>query len=84
MVLLECLVVGVLGGALGVLLGSALVPVIVRALQVISGLPLPHASPGAALPQALVGALGVALLAGLYPIWRMNRASALEAVRSGG
>jgi putative ABC transport system permease protein len=84
MVLLESAVVGGLGGALGLALGAALAPVIVGALQVISGLALPAPGPGRHMLIGPAGALLVALLAGLYPIWRMHRASAVAAVRSGG
>jgi len=83
MVLLESAVVGALGGLLGVLLGTALCPVIVQALQVISGLPLPQRSAGVNVVWAWAGAIAVALLAGLYPIWRMNRSDAMAAVRMG-
>ena len=41
MVLCEALVIGVLGGLLGTALGAALAPVIVRALEALSGLDLP-------------------------------------------
>ena len=84
MVLLESAVVGLLGGAVGLALGSALAPVVVGALRVISGLALPAPSSGSHAIWALAGAVGVAVLAGLYPIWRMNRASAVAAVRTGG
>jgi putative ABC transport system permease protein len=83
-VLLESAVVGAIGGALGALLGTVVVPVIVRALQVISGLPLPHESPGIHALLGAAGAVVVALLAGLYPIWRMNKSDAIAAVRRGG
>jgi putative ABC transport system permease protein len=83
MVLLESAVVGVLGGGLGAALGAALAPVIVRALHVISGLPLPQAGPGAFLLWGWAGAVGLAFLAGLYPIWRMSRTDATAAVRTG-
>lgn len=83
-VVLESLVTGVVGGAIGALLGTAVIPVIVQALQTISGLPLPDVGPGWYLPAGLLGAIVVALLAGLYPIWRMNRNDAIAAVRLGG
>ena len=40
-------------------------------------------SAGALMPFALIGALVLALSAGLYPIWRMNRLDAVRAVRTG-
>ena len=84
MVLLESAVVGLLGGGLGVLLGSLLSPFIVEALQVISGLPLPQRGAGVHALWGWLGAVAVALLAGVYPVWRMNRADAIAAVRTGG
>lgn len=82
-VLLESVIVGGIGGGLGALLGAGLTPVIVRALRVVSGLPLPDAGPGWWLVAGWGGAIVVALLAGLYPIWRMNRGDAVAAVRTG-
>lgn len=83
-VLLEAAVIGAVGGALGVLLGWAVTPVIVRSLVVISGLPLPLASPGLHLGFAWAGAVVVTLLAALYPIERIRRLSAARAVRAPG
>ncbi len=83
MVLLEALVVGATAGLLGLCLGSALSPVIVRALRVVSGLPLPY--PGLSWQHigAAAGAIVVAIVAVLYPLLRMIRARPAEAVRSG-
>ncbi len=83
MVLLESTVVGVTGAGLGLVVGSILTPIIVEALQVISSLPLPHRSAGPWLFWSLLGAVLITVLAGLYPIWRMNRFDALRAVRTG-
>ena len=83
-VLLESSVVGLIGGGLGAALGSLLGPFIVSALRVMSGLDLPQRGAGLYAPAAWIGAVLVALLAGLYPIWRMNRADAIAAVRTGG
>ena len=82
-VVLESAVIGVTGGLLGLALGLFLVPVVVSSLRVLSGLELPNPGfvPGFLL--ALLGAVIVALLAGLYPIWRMNRMPAVRAVRGG-
>ncbi len=82
-VLLESLIVGAIGGGLGAALGASLAPVIVRALRVVSGLPLPAVGPGWWFAAGWGGAIVVALLAGLYPIWRMNRGNAVAAVRTG-
>ena len=83
MVLYESAVVGLLGGILGTALGAALTPVIVRALEGLSGLDLPERTAGPWLFLCPAGALGLALLASLYPIRRMNRTSAVAAVRTG-
>ncbi len=83
MVLLESSVLGVTGGLLGLVFGSALTPIVVKALRMMSGLPLPHRSAGPYLAWCLLGALVVTALAGVYPIWRMNRLDAVRAVRTG-
>ena len=58
-------------------------PAVIRALELISGLPLPHRTAGPYLAWCLLGALGLTVLAGAYPIWRMNRLDAVRAVRTG-
>ena len=83
MVLLESLVVGVIGGAIGVTLGAVMTPLIVGAIQDLAGLALPVRGAGLWLGGAFCGAALLALLAGLYPIWRMNRFDAVRAVRTG-
>ena len=82
-VMLESGLIGIIGGVLGVLVGSGLTPVMVSSLRVISGLPLPLRSAGGFLFFALAAALALALVAGLYPVWRMNRFDAVRAVRTG-
>jgi len=82
-VLFESALIGAGGGLLGLAVGTGLTPVLVAALRVLSGLPLPLRTAGAFLPVAFTGAVVLTLLAGLYPIWRMNRMSAVEAVRAG-
>ena len=84
LVLLESAAIGLLGGGVGALLGSVLAPVVVVALRTLSGLPLPDEGAGLWIAWGLGGALVVSLLAGLYPIWRMNRGDVLAAVRTGG
>jgi putative ABC transport system permease protein len=83
MVLFESAVVGLLGGILGTALGAALTPVIIRALEGLSGLDLPERGAGRWLLWCPLGALLLSLLASLYPIRRMNRTSAVAAVRTG-
>jgi putative ABC transport system permease protein len=82
-VLLESLVLGGTGGAVGLIVGSALTPPVIRALELISGLPLPHRFAGPYVAWCLLGALALTVLAGVYPIWRMNRLDAVRAVRTG-
>ncbi|MBK8177951.1 MAG: FtsX-like permease family protein [Planctomycetes bacterium] len=83
MVALEAALIGTTAGFLGVVLGSALAPVIVRALRVVSGLPLPL--PGLSWHHgiAAAGAVVLALVSVLYPLWRMVRSNPAQAVRSG-
>jgi putative ABC transport system permease protein len=81
-VLCEALVIGAFGGLLGTLLGAALAPVIVRALEALSGLDLPDMSAGSWLWMMPLGAIALALFAALYPIARMNRTDAVAAVRA--
>ena len=80
---LESLVIGLTGGLLGLALGTALVPVVVKALRVLSGLDLPQ--PGTTLSTwgAPLAAVALALAAGLYPILRMQRMDPVRAVRTG-
>ena len=82
-VLLESLVVGLLGGVLGTALGAALTPLIVRVIDALSGLEMPLRSAGPWLLWVPLGAVLLAVGAGLYPIWRMNRLDAVAAVRTG-
>ena len=82
MVAIESAVVGVLGGVLGVTLGAGLTPVIVAALRKLSGLDLPHAFPTDAAIVGFFGAVGLALIAAIYPIRKMQRMDPVRAVRS--
>ena len=56
MVLAESAIVGILGGLLGTALGAVLTPVIVRALEALSGLDLPNVTAGWWLVWVPVGA----------------------------
>lgn len=82
-VLLESAFIGAVGGALGLVLGLGLVPVVVSSLRVLSGLDLPQ--PGLRLVYVLgpVLALAISVLGGLYPLWRMGRTDPVRAVRTG-
>jgi putative ABC transport system permease protein len=81
-VLLESLVIGVVGGLTGAAVGAGVAPVVVRALTVISGLDLPTLGPGPYVALGIAGAIAIAITAGIYPIWRMNRTDATAAVRA--
>lgn len=83
MVLLEALVVGLVGAALGVAIGAGLTPLVVQALRELVGLDLPHVGPGAWTWVGLAGCVVVAALAALYPMWRATRVDAVRAVRTG-
>jgi putative ABC transport system permease protein len=83
MVLCESAVVGLLGGLLGTAIGAGLTPLIIRALEGLSGLDLPQVGAGRWLWICPAGALALALIAALYPIRRMNRLNAVSAVRTG-
>jgi putative ABC transport system permease protein len=81
-VLCEAFVIGAFGGLLGTLMGASLAPVIVRALEALSGLDLPDVSGGRWLWIMPIGSVVIAVLAALYPIARMNRTDAVAAVRA--
>jgi putative ABC transport system permease protein len=81
-VLCEALVIGAFGGLLGTLMGASLAPVIVRALEALSGLDLPDKSGGMWLWIMPIGSVAIAVIAALYPIVRMNRTDAVAAVRA--
>lgn len=83
MVLLESAVMGGIGATLGLALGGSLTPIIVLALQELSGLPLPIRHAGIFLLWSLIGAVLLTVVAGLYPVWRMNRMDPVRAVRTG-
>jgi len=83
MVLLESLVIGSLGATIGLALGASLTPLIIVALQELSGLPLPVGHAGLFLLWSLIGAVTLTVIAGLYPVWRMNRMDPVRAVRTG-
>lgn len=83
-VLLESAAIGIVGGLVGLLVGGLLTPVVVHSLRALSGLELPlrWASPSLLL-TFLLGAVLLALVAGLYPIQRMRRMDPVRAVRTG-
>lgn len=83
-VMVEALVVGVTGGAIGVVLGAVMTPAIVEALQSISALALPHRGAGIFGLIAFVAAVLLSLTAAVYPAWRMRRMSPVRAIRTGG
>ena len=81
-VLIESTVTGLLGGGLGTLLGALLTPVVVRALETISGLALPQVGPGPWLLIVPVASVALAWLASVYPILHMGRMDPVRAVRA--
>ncbi len=83
MVLLESAAVGLVGGGLGIVLGVGAVPLVVKSLERLAGLDLPLEGVGPWAAVGLGGAIGVSILASLYPIWRMNRTDAVCSVRTG-
>ncbi len=84
MVWLEAAVMGLFGGLFGLALGNLLSPIILRALESLSGLDLPLRGSGAWNWITLAAAVIITLAAGAYPVWRMNRTNAVSAVRTGG
>ncbi|MEO2094302.1 MAG: ABC transporter permease, partial [bacterium] len=83
MVWLESAIMGLFGGLLGVALGSLLAPIIVRALGSLSGLELVARGTDGWGWITVAAAVGITLAAGAYPVWRMNRSDAVEAIRTG-
>ncbi|MEZ6018221.1 MAG: FtsX-like permease family protein [Planctomycetota bacterium] len=81
--LIEAGLVGLVGGLLGVAIGMGATPVVVGALEAIAGLTLPQRTAGPWIAVALIGAFSIAVVAALYPIYRMNRFDAVRAVRMG-
>ena len=78
----QTLVMGLLAGVLALPLGVALAVILVHVINRRSfgwGMSL-HLEPGL-LGQTLVVALAAALLAGLYPAWRMARTAPAAALR---
>ncbi len=84
MVWLESGVMGLFGGLMGLGLGALLSPIIIRALQSLSGLELVARGAGRWNWITLAVAVLITLAAGLYPVWRMNRTDAVRAIRTGG
>ena len=82
-VMVESMVVGAVGGVLGAGVGLGLTPVLVTALRVLSGLELPMRGAGAWVVFACGVAMGVTVVAGLYPVWSGNRMDVVRAVRTG-
>lgn len=81
-VLIEALVTGALGGLVGTALGAALIPVVVSALESLSGLDLPNIGPGPWLWIVPLGSMALAGLASLYPMLHATRVDPTRAVRA--
>ena len=82
-VLFESCVIGSIGGAIGVALGYGMVYLMIDALKLLSGLELPYVGFQWDYLLAAVGAFLVTIVAGFYPVWKMNRMSPVRAVRTG-
>lgn len=82
-VLFESCVIGAIGGVIGVGLGFGMVYLMVDALQLLSGLELPYVGFQWDYLLAVVGAFLVTVVAGFYPVWKMNRMDPVRAVRTG-
>ena len=82
-VLFESCVIGIIGGAIGVALGYGMVYLMIDALKLLSGLELPYVGFQWDYLLAALGAFLVTIVAGFYPVWKMNRMSPVRAVRTG-
>ncbi len=82
-VLLESFVIGLAGSLIGLALGYGMVLILVDALKILSGLDLPQPGFQKTYLLAALGTFLVTIVAGLYPIWRMNRMDPIRAVRTG-
>lgn len=82
-VLLESVVIGAAGSLIGLALGYGMVLILVDALKILSGLELPQPGFQKTYLLAAVGTFLVTMVAGVYPILRMNRMDPVRAVRTG-
>ncbi|MDE0897203.1 MAG: FtsX-like permease family protein, partial [Planctomycetota bacterium] len=82
-VLLESVVIGAAGSLIGLALGYGMVLILVDALKILSGLELPQPGFQKTYLLAAVGTFLVTIVAGVYPILRMNRMDPVRAVRTG-
>lgn len=82
-VIFESCVIGAIGGLIGVGLGYGMVYLMIDALKLLSGLELPYVGFQWDYLLAVVGAFLVTVLAGFYPVWKMNRMDPVRAVRTG-
>ena len=83
MVLLEALITGVIGGSLGIVFGSLLNPLVLEALELVSGLQLPLVPVSSWLLVAATGAVLVPLLAAIIPMMRLANLNITRALREG-
>ena len=81
MILAESAVMGMLGGALGILLGMVLARVFVEAANTTQGYDLAYQMPPKAFVYAIVVSLGVSQLAALWPSRRAARLQIIEALQ---
>jgi putative ABC transport system permease protein len=83
MVFLEAAVTGFIGGGAGALLGYLMTPLVVEALELISGLQLPHVGAGWMPLWVILGAVLLSLLAAVFPAIRMAKMDTTRAIREG-
>jgi putative ABC transport system permease protein len=82
LILSESALLGLLGGALGSVLGLWMLRFILDSSVSVSGYNLLYVFPRQAIVTCVVIALAVPPLAGLWPAWRGARANIVEALRS--
>ncbi len=76
MILLESLLIGIIGGAVGVILGNALAPL----LESVAGFRV-YISTELVL-ETFAFAVGIGVIAGLYPAWKASRFDPIDALRA--